>query len=135
MLDTRSPQYTVLWMKKRSFRLPLMALSGIRILLIALIAFIPLRTSPVSAAWLLPVIVAALLLARARVGLPRHTSNVEARFLTNLNERQLQHFSDSGEYEQWLDEKLCVDSFSLPAGFTGQSLKISAGVVASASML
>ena len=62
MLDTRSPQYTVLWMKKRSFRLPLMALSGIRILLIALIAFIPLRNiAGIGSAWLLPVIVAALL--------------------------------------------------------------------------
>ena len=68
MLDTRSPQYTVLWMKKRSFRLPLMALSGIRILLIALIAFIPLRNiAGIGSAWLLPVIVAALLLA-SRMG-------------------------------------------------------------------
>ena len=124
MLDTRSPQYTVLWMKKRSFRLPLMALSGIRILLIALIAFIPLRNiAGIGSAWLLPVIVAALLLASRMGWLASAYLNVEARFLTNLNERQLQHFSDSGEYEQWLDEKLCVDSFSLPAGFTGQSLK------------
>ena len=124
MLDTRSPQYTVLWMKKRSFRLPLMALSGIRILLIALIAFIPLRNiAGIGSAWLLPVIVAALLLASRMGWLASAYLNVEARFLTNLNERQLQHFSDSGEYEQWLDEKLCVDSFSLPASFTGQSLK------------
>lgn len=124
MLDTRSPQYTVLWMKKRSYRLPLMALSGIRILLIALIAFIPLRNiAGIGSAWLLPVIVAALLLASRMGWLASAYLNVEARFLTNLNERQLQHFSDSGEYEQWLDEKLCVDSFSLPAGFTGQSLK------------
>ena len=124
MLDTRSPQYTVLWMKKRSFRLPLMALSGIRILLIALIAFIPLRNiAGIGSAWLLPVIVAALLLASRMGWLASAYLNVEARFLTNLNERQLQHFSESGEYEQWLDEKLCVDSFSLPAGFTGQSLK------------
>ena len=124
MLDTRSPQYTVLWMKKRSFRLPLMALSGIRILLIALIAFIPLRNiAGIGSAWLLPVIVAALLLASRMGWLASAYLNVEARFLTNLNERQLQHFSDSGEYEQWLDEKLCVDSFSLPAGFAGQSLK------------
>ena len=124
MLDTRSPQYTVLWMKKRNFRLPLMALSGIRILLIALIAFIPLRNiAGIGSAWLLPVIVAALLLASRMGWLASAYLNVEARFLTNLNERQLQHFSDSGEYEQWLDEKLCVDSFSLPAGFTGQSLE------------
>ena len=124
MLDTRSPQYTVLWMKKRSFRLPLMALSGIRILLIALIAFIPLRNiAGIGSAWLLPVIVAALLLASRMGWLASAYLNVEARFLTNLNERQLQHFSESGEYEQWLDEKLCVDSFSLPAGFAGQSLK------------
>lgn len=124
MLDTRSPQYTVLWMKKRSFRLPLMALSGIRILLIALIAFIPLKNiAGIDSVWLLPVIVAALLLASRMGWLASAYLNVEARFLTNLNERQLQHFSDSGEYEQWLDEKLCVDSFSLPAGFAGQSLK------------
>ena len=123
MLDTRSPQYTVLWMKKRSFRLPLMALSGIRILLIALIAFIPLRNiAGIGSAWLLPVIVAALLLASRMGWLASAYLNVEARFLTNLNERQLQHFSDSGEYEQWLDEKLWVESVSLPARLGGQSL-------------
>ena len=70
MLDTRSPQYTVLWMKKRSFRLPLMALSGIRILLIALIAFIPLRNiAGIGSAWLLPVIVAALLRVRKKASI------------------------------------------------------------------
>ena len=44
MLDAHSPQYTVLWAKKRSFRLPLIALSVIRVLVIVLIVFLPIRT-------------------------------------------------------------------------------------------
>ena len=43
MLDAHSPQYTVLWAKKRSFRLPLIALSVIRVLVIVLIVFLPIR--------------------------------------------------------------------------------------------
>ena len=124
MLDTHSPQYTTLWLKKRSFHLPLMALSGIRILIIAFIAFIPLRSvAGIGSVWLLPVIVAALLLASRMGWLASAYFNVEARFLTNFNERQLQRFADSSECEQWLDERLYVDSFPCPAEYSGRSLK------------
>ena len=44
MLDMKSPQFTTLWVKNRNFRLPLMALTAIRVLIIVIIAFIPANT-------------------------------------------------------------------------------------------
>ncbi len=73
MLDAHSPQYTVLWAKKRSFRLPLIALSVIRVLVIVLIVFLPIRTVlGIHSLWLLPLLAAAVLVAlrMVRVGLP-----------------------------------------------------------------
>lgn len=64
MLDAHSPQYTVLWAKKRSFRLPLIALSVIRVLVIVLIVFLPIRTVlGIHSLWLLPLLAAAVLVA------------------------------------------------------------------------
>jgi len=63
MLDAHSPQYTVLWAKKRSFRLPLIALSIIRVLIIVLIVFLPIRTVlGIHSLWILPLLAAAVLL-------------------------------------------------------------------------
>ena len=63
MLDMKSPQFTTLWVKNRNFRLPLMALTAIRVLIIVIIAFIPANTvSGVAGLWLLPLILAAVLL-------------------------------------------------------------------------
>ena len=55
MLDMKSPQFTTLWVKNRNFRLPLMALTAIRVLIIVIIAFIPANTvTGVGGLWLLP---------------------------------------------------------------------------------
>ncbi len=111
MLDMKSPQFTTLWVKNRNFRLPLMALTAIRVLIIVIIAFIPANTvSGVAGLWLLPLILAAVLLIYRSGWFASAYLSVEARFLANLNERQLQPL-DSDDAVEWLDQRLHVLSF------------------------
>ncbi len=111
MLDMKSPQFTTLWVKNRNFRLPLMALTAIRVLIIVIIAFIPANTvSGVAGLWLLPLILAAVLLIYRSGWFASAYLSVEARFLANFNERQLQPL-DSDDAVEWLDQRLHVLSF------------------------
>lgn len=111
MLDMKSPQFTTLWVKNRNFRLPLMALTAIRVLIIVIIAFIPANTvSGVAGLWLLPLILAAVLLIYRSGWFASAYLSVEARFLANFNERQLQRI-DSDDAVEWLDQRLHVLSF------------------------
>ena len=108
MLDMKSPQFTTLWVKNRNFRLPLMALTAIRVLIIVIIAFIPANTvSGVAGLWLLPLILAAVLLIYRSGWFASAYLSVEARFLANFNERQLQRL-DSDDAVEWLDQRLHV---------------------------
>ena len=114
MLDAHSPQYTVLWAKKRSFRLPLIALSVIRVLVIVLIVFLPIRTVlGIHSLWLLPLLAAAVLVAGHFGWFASAYLSVETRFLTNFNERLLQQYGDSDD-ATWLDEKLYVTELICP---------------------
>ena len=111
MLDMKSPQFTTLWVKNRNFRLPLMALTAIRVLIIVIIAFIPANTvSGVAGLWLLPLILAAVLLIYRSGWFASAYLSVEARFLAHFNERQLQRL-DSDDAVEWLDQRLHVLSF------------------------
>ena len=111
MLDMKSPQFTTLWVKNRNFRLPLMALTAIRVLIIVIIAFIPANTvSGVAGLWLLPLILAVVLLIYRSGWFASAYLSVEARFLANFNERQLQRL-DSDDAVEWLDQRLHVLSF------------------------
>ena len=111
MLDMKSPQFTTLWVKNRNFRLPLMALTAIRVLIIVIIAFIPANTvSGVAGLWLLPLILAAVLLIYRSGWFASAYLSVEARFLANFTERQLQRL-DSDDAVEWLDQRLHVLSF------------------------
>lgn len=111
MLDMKSPQFTTLWVKNRNFRLPLMALTAIRVLIIVIIAFIPANTvSGVAGLWLLPLILAAVLLIYRSGWFASAYLSVEARFLANFNVRQLQRL-DSDDAVEWLDQRLHVLSF------------------------
>ena len=111
MLDMKSPQFTTLWVKNRNFRLPLMALTAIRVLIIVIIAFIPANTvTGVGGLWLLPLILAAVLLIYRSGWFASAYLSVEARFLANFNERQLQRLG-SDDAVEWLDQRLHVLSF------------------------
>ena len=111
MLDMKSPQFTTLWVKNRNFRLPLMALTAIRVLIIVIIAFIPANTvTGVGGLWPLPLILAAVLLIYRSGWFASAYLSVEARFLANFNERQLQRLG-SDDAVEWLDQRLHVLSF------------------------
>lgn len=125
MLDTKSPQYTALWMQSKHNRLPLMALNACRVLIIVLIAFVPLQLLVrVNGAWLVGVIVAAMILIYRTGAFASAYLSVEARFLANLNERKLGKFADSDTATEWLDEKLYVMEFDCPEnGVEGKTLR------------
>lgn len=124
MLDTHSPQFTALWMKKHSFRLPLLGLTGLRVILILLIAFLPLNAAGIYSAWLL-LLIAAVVFALSRFGwLKSAYLNMETRFLANLNERQLQEYAaeNSAGTMDWVDQRLHVVALPCPESDVGTDL-------------
>lgn len=122
MLDRHSSQFTTLWMKNRSFRLPLQVLSGLRLLLIVLIAFVALQViADVNSLWVLPVIALAVLLISRSGRIASMYLNVEARFLTNFNERLLQSGEDGAILR--LDNTLFVLALTCPPELDGESLR------------
>jgi CPA2 family monovalent cation:H+ antiporter-2 len=124
MLDLTAPQYIGLWLKGSLYRLPLMALTGIRALVIVFLFFMPLnQLLGIAGLWLLPLIALAVYIIYRTGLLASAYLMVEARFLANLNERHLSRFENSGEGRIWLDEKLCVDFFLCPESAAGSSLK------------
>ena len=105
MMDTKNARYTALWMKNRLYHLPLRAMTLLRLGIIVFLAFLPLRTlAGISSLWLLPLIAAVVLLLRKSRFLASRYLNVEARFLTNLNERLL----PAEEDDVWLDKNYYV---------------------------
>lgn len=124
MLDLKAPQYMTLWLRGSFYRLPLMALTAIRALVIVLLFFMPLnQILGVGGLWLLPLIALALLVVYRTGWLASAYLKVEARFLANLNERRLSRFENAEEGQIWLDEKLYVDYFNCPEAVSGRSLK------------
>lgn len=126
MLDVNSPQYSALWMKKRSFRLPLLAMTGLRLVVIVVVLFMPLQTvAGLHGWWLLPIIVAAVLAASRMGWLNSAYLNVETQFLSNLNERQLQEYAKQNNAADgdWLDQRLHVIAIPCPKADVERSLK------------
>ena len=112
LLDKNNPLFTVLWLQKRSNRLPLLALTAIRLLLAVFLAFLPLRTIfSVDSLWLLPLIALALVVLSRSNRLSSAYLRVEARFLMNYNEREL---SGAGEDILRLDEELRLLTYTYP---------------------
>ena len=121
MLDLHSTEYTILWVKNRYYRLPLITLTALRYLLIVLIAFFPLQTLlGVSGLWLLLIIAAAIALISRTGWLSSAYISAEARFMANFNERSLQRDETGVE---WLDEKLFVDRLTCGEEIGGKTLK------------
>ena len=124
MLDLHSTEYTMLWVKNRYFRLPLIALTALRFMLIVLIAFFPLQTILQLRSWLLiPLIAAAILLIYRSGWMSSAYVSAEARFMANFNERNLQREVGTEDEMEWLDEKLFVQQLTGPAELYGKTLK------------
>jgi CPA2 family monovalent cation:H+ antiporter-2 len=119
-----APEYTTLWVKNRYYRLPLIALTALRFMLIVLIAFFPLQTILELHSWvLIPLIAAAILLIYRSGWMSSAYVSAEARFMANFNERNLQREVGTEDEMEWLDEALFVQQLTCPPELYGRTLK------------
>ena len=122
MLDLHSTEYTTLWVKSRGYRLPLIALTALRFLIIVLLAFAPMQNLlGISGIWLLLLIAGAILLIYKSGWMSSAYISAEARFIANFNERNLQR--DEYDSAEWLDEKLFVQALDCPEAISGKTLR------------
>lgn len=123
MLDLHSTEYTTLWVKNRYYRLPLIAMTVLRFMLIVLIAFFPLQAILGLSGWLLlPLIVAAILLIYRSGWMSSVYVSAEAQFMANFNERTLRRDSEVMLETEWLDETLFVQTIECPPEICGKTL-------------
>ena len=122
MLDLHSSAFTVLWVKNRYYRPPLILLTGLRYLFIVLLLFFPLQAMlNIHAVWLLLFIAGITYLVYRSGALASAYISAETRFMANFNERALQ--SRGEEDTEWLDEQLRVETLACPEDRDGQTLK------------
>ncbi len=121
MLDLHSTEYTTLWVKSPSNRLPLFTLTALRYLLIVFIVFFPFQALlDFSGVWLLPLMLLVIFLIERSGWLSSAYISAEARFMANFNERSLQRGDEGTE---WLDEKLFVQALEIGKEQSGKSLR------------
>lgn len=127
MLNFHSDFFTALWLKTRANHLPLIAMTTLKFLVIAIIAIIPLRVffgfHPMIV--LAPIIIVLMLASGSRLFSTPYL-RLETKFLRNLNERILdQAVLEGGKQQAWLDEELHIISLIAPddADFLGKPLK------------
>lgn len=126
MLNLHSNVFTSLWLRKKSFRLPLMVLANMKIALIAIIAMIPLaHLFEIRPLLLFVVVVAVVGLIGKFGGSTSWYLQLETRFLRNFNERLLEKEEAATGKQTWLYDKLHIISFIAPekAEFLEKSLK------------
>lgn len=127
MLNFHSDFFTALWLKTRANHFPLIAMTILKFLVIAIIAIIPLRVffgfHPMIV--LAPIIIILMLASGSRLFSAPYL-RLETRFLRNLNERILdQAVLEGGSQQAWLDEELYIISLIAPEGadFLGKPLR------------
>ena len=113
LLNFRSNEFTALWLKHFSFRLPLIALSGIKIAVTAVLLVVPLRVLfRVNPVLFLLVILAVIPILLKTNFIATWYLNLETTFLKNFNERLIKQEEAHGRgNEEWLDMKLHIMSF------------------------
>ncbi len=126
MLNFHSDFFTALWLKTRANHFPLIAMTTLKFLVIAIIAIIPLRVffgfHPMII--MAPIIIVIMLASGSRLFSAPYL-RLETRFLRNLNERILEDANKDGSQQAWLDEELHIISLIAPenADFLGKPLK------------
>lgn len=126
LLNVHSTLFTSLWLKRKANHLPLIAMSIIKVLIIALIAIFPLHVffhwRPLMV--LLPVLGLTFIIGGSNIFSTPYL-RLETKFLRNLNERILEKAAKDGAQQAWLDEELHIISLIAPEGanFLGISLK------------
>ena len=127
LINPNSTEFTALWLKHFTFRLPLIALSAIKIAVTALLIVIPLRAlfrvNPVLFPLVIAVVIPILLKTHF---IDTWYLNLETKFLMNFNERLIKQEEAHGRRnEEWLDTKLYIMSFFAQEGqdYIGKTLK------------
>lgn len=128
MMVFRRKYFTMLWLKSFANRLPLLLLMVLRVAVTVLLVIWPLR-----AIYQLPLYAVALVAVPVTLFLARSDwlmgqyLQIQARFLSNFNERQLKARQEAlaGGEHHWLDEKLQVAEFicAQEGGLAGKSLQ------------
>lgn len=115
MMNLHNNLFTSLWLKRKSFRLPLIVLNLIKVAIAVSIAMIPLAVLfNVKAIWLFFIIVGIMVILGRSDGMTGWYLQLETRFLRNFNERIIKREEALGMKETWLDDKLHIISFFAP---------------------
>ena len=115
MMNLHNNLFTSLWLKRKSFRLPLIVLNLIKVAIAVSIAMIPLAVLfNVKAIWLFFIIVGIMVFLGRSDGMTGWYLQLETRFLRNFNERIIKREEALGMKETWLDNKLHIISFFAP---------------------
>jgi len=125
LLNMHNDLFTSIWLKKTSFRLPLMVLVFIKIAAIAVIAMVPLRILfGIRTVWLLAIVVLVVALLGKYGGVTSWYLQLETRFLRNLNERLLEKEEAIAGKQSWVYDNLHIISFIVPEGkeFLGKTI-------------
>ena len=111
MMNLHNNLFTSLWLKRKSFRLPLIVLNLIKVAIAVSIAMIPLAVLfNVKAIWLFFIIVGIMVILGRSDGMTGWYLQLETRFLRNFNERIIKREEALGMKETWLDDKLHIIS-------------------------
>ncbi len=114
MMIFRKKYFTALWLKSFANHLPLILLMGVRTAATILLAAKPVHQMFDLPDWvLLLVAVPVILLISRSDWLVGRYLEMEARFLSNFNEKKLQDLrkTEAGTDHAWLDERLKVDVY------------------------
>lgn len=108
-LFQKNEYFVPLWFKSKSNHLPLLALTVLRLALMTLLLALPIRIIfSLPPAYLLLVAVPIIVFISRSDWLVGPYLRVEARFLANLNEIQLEERKKADPGHSWLDEQLYV---------------------------
>ncbi len=107
--------FTSLWLKKTSYRAPLMALGLIKVFLVSIIAMVPLwMMFDVRPVWLFFIVVAAVSLVARYGGVSSWYLQLETKFLCNFNEILIQKEIVETGNQTFVYDKLHIISFFAP---------------------
>ncbi|MCL1974709.1 MAG: cation:proton antiporter [Firmicutes bacterium] len=125
LLSLRNSHFTSLWLKSRSNHPPLAALVILRLAIAMVLIIFPLqRLYHFNILWLLLITVAVVAFIARSDWLVSSYLLVEARFLSNFNERRLTQRAGEKPDHRWLDEHLYVCRMKIDHAFPypGQNL-------------
>ncbi len=125
MSTTRNMAFTKLWTERLSNRPPLLVMILIKIALLILIAYYPIRSMyHLHHATVLIFIIAAIIIVSKTDFVASYYLQLEARFLSNLNQKTMDE-KWGLEKQHWLDEDYSIFSWFVPedAGYAGKTIE------------